>query len=303
MQMHMNPGPLVSAARPLREGFAVSRGGTRLYWRAEGKGPALLCSNGIGVSTFFWGPLATELSDHYTVIRWDYRGHGLSDDSRDPGSASIEQCATDALSVLDALEIDRAVLLGHSMGAQVHFEVYRQAPSRVAGLVPTLGTYQHAIETFLGTPMSLRAFEVLKWAIPKAPRLIQRGVKMAMDSPLADPGARLMRLVHPELAPREALVPYFAHNSRVDLLLYLALAESMQAHDASDLLPKITAPALVVAGDHDIFTPIECARQMVKLIPNSELFVIPGGTHAALIEQPLLLSLRVRQFLEEKVRI
>lgn len=286
----------------MREGFARAADGTRLYWRAEGQGPALLCSNGIGVSTFFWGPLARELSDRFTVVRWDYRGHGLSDDPLHPGSATLEQCATDALAVLDHLGFEKAVMLGHSMGSQVGFEIYRQRPEAVAGLVPTLGTYRRAIETFFGTALSLRGFEVMKRVLPAAPKLLQKLSAAAMRSPLADPGARLFRLVHPELCPKEALVPYFEHNTRIDLLLYLSLAESMQAHDATDLLPRVGAPTLVVAGDRDLFTPLALAREMSALIPQAELFVIPGGTHAALVEQPLLLSLRVRKFLEERVQ-
>ena len=118
---------------PVREGFARGERGVRLYWRAEGEGPTLLCSNGIGVGTFFWGPVARDLSDRYTVIRWDYRGHGLSDDAAIPRDTSIAICAADALHVLDAVGAEKAVLLGHSMASQVHFEVYRLARKRVLG--------------------------------------------------------------------------------------------------------------------------------------------------------------------------
>jgi len=294
--------PLQEQPVPVREGFARAADGTRLYYRAEGTGPSLLCSNGIGVSTFFWAPLSRELSSEYTVIRWDYRGHGLSDDPRNPRSATVEQCAKGGLAVLDALGIERAALLGHSMGSQVGFELYRLHPERVAALVPTLGTYRHAVETFFGTAASLKAFEIIRHAIPAAPKLVQRATATVMRSSLADTTARLFRLVHPDLCPKDALVPYFAHNARLDPLVFLSLAESMQAHDASELLPRIDAPTLVVAGDRDLFTPLACAREMARLIPGAELFVIPGGSHAALVEQPLLLALRVRKFLQERVR-
>jgi pimeloyl-ACP methyl ester carboxylesterase len=122
-----------------------------------------------------------------------------------------------------------------------------------------------------------------------------------MRAPFMDFGARLSGMVHAELCPPEALVPYFAHNARLDLRMYLALVESMQRHDATDQLPGIAVPTLVVAGDRDQLTPLACAQEMARLIPGAELFVIPDGTHAALVEQPLLLALRVRQFLEERV--
>ncbi len=288
---------------PVRAGFARGAGGVRLYWRAEGDGPARLCSNGIGVGTFFWGPLARDLSDRYTVVRWDYRGHGLSDDAADPADTRISLCATDHQHVRDAGGVEKAVLLGHSMASQVHFEVWRQAPGRVLGLVPTLGTYRRALETAMGGTLTLRGFELLKRVVPMMPGAAQQSVRAAMRSSLAEPTARMLRLVHPDLAPHEELVPYLAHNTRIDVLMYLALAEDMQRHDATDLLPTVTVPTLVVAGDLDRFTPLSCAQEMAHLIPGAELFVIPGGTHAALIEQPLLLALRVRQFLEERVGI
>lgn len=290
-------------SRPTREGWVATPEGGRLYFRAEGEGPALLCSNGIGVSTFFWGPVGRELADRYTVVRWDYRGHGLSDDSRDPSAANMTLCAEDGLRVMDHLGIDRAVLLGHSMGAQVGFELVRLAPERVAGLVPTLGTYRRAIETFLDLPISLPAFGVLERLLsrPRVAKLARKGFTAVMQSPLADPGARLSRFVHPELCPPEALVPYLRHNTRIDLQMYAALAASMQSHDASELLPTLQVPTLVVAGDGDLFTPVRLAHEMAALIPGAELFVIPRGSHAALVEQPLLLALRVRKFLNERV--
>ena len=287
---------------PVREGYAHAADGTRLYWRAEGSGPALLCSNGIGVSTFFWAPVARELSSDFTVVRWDYRGHGLSDDPLERSSATLQGCAEDALAVLDQIGIPRAVLLGHSMGTQVGFEVARLRPKAVAGLVPTLGTYRRPIDTFFNTKHSLKGFAVMRRAIPLAPRLLARATAAAMRSPIADPTARLLRLVHPELCPKSALEPYLEHNCRVDLQLYLNLAESMQEHDATEQLRSMPIPTLVVAGDRDLFTPLAVSQEMAALIPEAELFVIPGGSHAALVEQPLLLALRLRKFLAERVR-
>ncbi|MBI5545080.1 MAG: alpha/beta hydrolase, partial [Deltaproteobacteria bacterium] len=67
------------------------------------------------------------------------------------------------------------------------------------------------------------------------------------------------------------------------------------------MLGTIAVPTLVVAAEKDLFTPMRLARELVQQIPGSELLVIPYGTHAALIEQPDLLSLRVAKFLDERV--
>ena len=287
---------------PFREGYVKGPKDLRLYYRVEGtQGPTLICSNGIGVSTFFWEPFAHQLAGKYRVVRWDYRGHGRSDSPRDLRDISIQTCVDDLAALMDGLELKTAVHLGHSMGAQVGFEFYRRYPERVQALVPTLGPYRRAIETFLDSTVSLSLFAVMKAAIATSPRLIARSMRPFLVTGVAETFARRLGVVDPHLAPKALILQYMEHMLRLDLTSYLALAETLQTQDATDLLPQIKVPVLVVSGERDIFCPTRLAREMVEQIPGAELLLIPRGTHAALIEQPLLLSLRVQRFLEDRV--
>ena len=287
----------------LREGFAKGPKG-RLYWRVDGaKGPWLVCSNGIGVSLFFWEPFARSMQGQCRVVRWDYRGHGRSDSPRDPTDISIGTCVDDLEAVVSDLSIGAPVLVGHSMAAQVHFEYYRRHPEGVAALVPVMPTAGHALETFFDTRASLAVFAVAKNIVRVAPRLSTRVLRPLLTSGVAERGARLIGVIDKELAPHELMVPYMEQLVRMDLRTYMALAQSMQDHDASDMLHTIRVPTLIIAAEKDLFTPIRLARQMAQMIPNCELLVIPGATHAALIEQPDLLSLRVAKFLDERVAV
>ena len=67
------------------------------------------------------------------------------------------------------------------------------------------------------------------------------------------------------------------------------------------MLPTVRVPTLVIAGERDFFCPPRVAREMARHIPGAELFVVPGGSHAAIIEQPELFDARLARFLEQRV--
>jgi pimeloyl-ACP methyl ester carboxylesterase len=109
-------------------------------------------------------------------------------------------------------------------------------------------------------------------------------------------------MMQPALADRKILREYLDHLAQFDPILLAKLAKSMQQFNAEPLLKKIRVPMLIFAGDNDKFTPLWLSKKMHRLIPKSELCVVKGGTHVALIEQPDLVSLRMEKFLGEKIR-
>ncbi|MCA9846241.1 MAG: hypothetical protein KC491_16470, partial [Dehalococcoidia bacterium] len=73
----------------VRTGFAPTDDGQQLYWRTVGSGPPMICCNGVGVSTFFFKYIVAHFHDRFTVITWDYRGHGRSSTPADPNTADL----------------------------------------------------------------------------------------------------------------------------------------------------------------------------------------------------------------------
>ncbi|MFO7156103.1 MAG: alpha/beta hydrolase [Pseudomonadota bacterium] len=287
-----------------REGYVVASDGTRLWYRARGRGPALIFQNGVGVTTTFWEGMAERFAGAgFTTVVWDYRGHGRSDDPRDPDSLDLSTVVDDLRFLMDALELDRACLLGHSMGAQVGWEFYRLHPMRVAGLVPTLGTYRDAVSTFYDLPwLAPRVFAVARFLADSFPGVARRLAALpSMNPRLADRLIRRLAIVHPTLSPSDWVPSYVQHMARLDPRVFFSLARAIQEHDATDLLPRIEVPVLVVAGERDLFCPPRVAREMVEKIPGAELLLVPAGSHAAIIEQPDLIALRLATFLDERV--
>jgi pimeloyl-ACP methyl ester carboxylesterase len=285
-------------------GTTLAQDGTPLAFASGGPRNArraLVCSNGVGVSTFFWDYVGEYFSRDHKVVIWDYRGHGASGRPSNPRAITMAAVADDLARVMDANQIDRAMLLGHSMGCQVILEFYRLFKDRVTGLVPMLGAFGHPADTFLDPRIGrtvYRAALAVGRALPEVCNLVSKSVLM---SPIAWPFARLSGLVHSDLARKSDMEPYLEHLSSLDLTVFFEMVRAAQEHDAGPFLGDIQAPTLVVAGERDLFTPRHLSLEMAARIPNAELLEIPRGSHAALIEQPELINLRLEKFIREKV--
>src|SRR5690606_30824998 len=107
---------------------------------------------------FFWKYVVRYFAPTQQVVTWDYRGHNRSTPARErePAAYTMEKNAQDLAAVMTDAGIDRAVLLGHSMGCQVILEFWRQFPERVAGLVPICGPYGKPLDA-LGPPGVMNA--------------------------------------------------------------------------------------------------------------------------------------------------
>lgn len=281
-------------------GAAPSTLDCTLAWAAGGPEDApltLVCCNGLGVSTFFWDHIGTYFSDRHRIVVWDYPGHGASDRPRDPALATMSGLADDLAAVMDAAAVNDAVLLGHSLGCQVILEAYRRHPNRVRGLIPILGAPGRPAETLFHPRFGRWIYRLAYELGTRVPSVIEVGLESMLPRKELWPVVRLSGLVHPDLCSREEIQPYLDHMSHQDVRVFVEMLRAAQEHDASDMLATIRVPTLVIAGERDVFTPRHLSVQMAGRIPNAEMLEIPRGSHAALVEQPELINLRIEKFL------
>lgn len=284
-------------------GTTLAADGTPLAFATGGPAGAraIVCCNGVGVSTFFWDYVGNHFVKDHRVMVWDYRGHGASGVPDRIENISMSSIADDLARVMDARDIERAVLLGHSMGCQVILEFYRLFPDRVLALVPMLGAYGHPADTFIDPRVGRTLYSGAYAVASRIPDLLSVGLRMSLRKPLAWQLARVTGLVHPDLCRKNDMDPYMEHLSRQDVRVFFEFVRAAQEHDASDILGDIKCPALVVAGERDLFTPRHLSLEMADRMPRAELLEIPRGSHAALIEQPELINLRLEKFLSGAV--
>jgi len=281
------------------EGHVPSFDGTRIYYRAEGEGFPLVACNGVLCSSGYWLYFRRFFRNHSRVICWDYRGHGGSELPTHLSRISIGAYCRDLKAVLDKLEVEKAVLLGHSMGVQVILEFYRRYPERVAALLPVCGTSAHAFRKFYGMPWTERFLPPALRAGERHADAVARILKPLLRSRIPDPLARLGGAVNWYLCPREIMEDYFRHMASLDFRLAARALLAMEEHVAEDVLETIRVPTLVIAGEDDRFTPLSVMEKMWRSIPGAEFLVIPKGTHTALVENPLLMNMRIELFLRD----
>lgn len=279
-----------------RSSFLSAEDGTQIWYGTAGQGPALVLCDGLACDGFIWPYVIDEFVDRHMVVRWHYRGHGMSGRPEDLDTLNIEQIARDLDRVLDALEVDSAVLAGHSMGVQVILEYYGLNPDRVSALVPICGSYKRPLDTLYNTDFFGHALPHLKRLVESAPDASQAFWQTVVPSKLSYLIATATA-VNTRLARGIDFLPYLEHVADMDVRVFLTLLGAVAEHSAEDILETVDVPTLVIAGEKDELTPIFRSEEMAERVEDGELIVLPGGTHVGPIELPDLVNGAIEKFL------
>jgi len=234
--------------------------------------PPLVLIHGSGGSRLHWPP---QLRRHpiYRVFGLDLPGHG---DSPGEGETTIDGYVKRVVEWLDEQGIERAVLVGHSMGGAIAMTTALDEPRRVAGLVlmGTGGRLRVNEEILRATADPIHFAEtvdmVITWAFSdKTPERIIALAKMRMS----------------ETRPEVIHGDFMACNR----------------FDICDLLPEIRVPSLILCGKQDRLTPLKYANHLDEQIPESTLVLIEDAGHMVMLERPLEVAEAVSNFLESLV--
>ncbi|MCZ7586287.1 MAG: alpha/beta hydrolase [Deltaproteobacteria bacterium] len=230
------------------------------------------------------------------MVHMHYRGHGRSQIPEDQGNLTIQDIARDLAAVLDDDGVGQGILIGHSMGVQVIFEFAKMFPDRVAGLIPMCGSYGRPLTTFNGSDLLDKIFPLLYYPLVLAPWTMTPVWKYLTPTELGYFVAKMTE-VNRHLVKREDFMPYLEDISTVPVRIFVKMLDHAARHTAENDLPDLRVPTLIIAGEHDGFTPGWLSERMRDLIPGAELLVIPKGTHTAPLEMPDLINLRIEKWL------
>ncbi len=284
-----------------REGFVDAADGTQLFYEERGQGePPVVLTDGIGCDGFAWRYLAPRLAQHHRVLHWHFRGHGRSGPPIDHDQLSIEDLARDLQRICEERDIVRPVIVAHSMGVQVALETYRQHPDGVGALILMCGTFGRITSTFHGTDLLDQVLPGLirgTRMFPGVARAVWGRVPAAMAFRVACAGREL----DGERIQQEDFQRYWEHAALMNPDVFLRMLQFAGDHDARGFLANIEVPTLVVAAEHDTFTPMTLAEEMADAIPDAELEVVDGASHAAPVEQPDRIAERVEDFLSSRL--
>lgn len=281
-----------------RNGFCLSPiDDTPIFWAVGGQGPVLVLCDGFACDGFIWPYIIDDFLDHFTIVRWHYRGHGNSKPLHHDDRVKVEDLCIDLGHLLTHLEIPDAIFAGHSMGVQVILQFAGMFPDRVNALIPMCGTYKRPLDTFHNNDRLAQLLPYIDRAVDWAPERLQAVWNTLAPNPLNFLVAARTSEINPKLARKQDFQPYLEHVASLDLKFFVRMLKELANHSAEGILPTIKVPTLIVAGEQDSFTPLSRSDEMHEFIQGSELLVVPGGTHIAPLELPDLVNGAIEKFL------
>ncbi len=263
------------------EAHEVDLHGHQSIYREAGSGPNLVLIHGMINSSRHWREVAERLADSYRVIAPDLIGHGDSATPR--GDYSLGAHAASIRDLLATIGVERATIVGHSLGGGVAMQFFYQFPQRTErlALISSGG---------LGDEVSplLRAA-----ALPGSGAVMRLATRPRLVGGLAGAGARLRRQGNPAgvylQSVARALGPLQDEGSRrafVETLRAVidARGQRVSARDRLYLLGQM--PTLIAWGERDRTIPVEHGRRAAAAIPNCRFETIPGAAHFPNLEAP-----------------
>jgi pimeloyl-ACP methyl ester carboxylesterase len=251
---------------PRQTGYAdVNR--LHMYYELYGEGsPLVLLHGGMMTIDLNFATLLPALAARHQVIGVEMQGHGRTADiSREITPAGL---ASDVVGLLDHLGIDRAHVLGHSLGGAVTLELGVQHPGRVRSLVPV--------------SVSVRP----------------EGMHEDLTDPARQATSTRLPTQQDFVSFQEAYQRLSPHPDHFqDFLATLSRSAADLQGWSDEQLAGITAPTLIVLGDRD-FTTAEHGALMQQLIPGSQLAIFPDTTHMQVTRRPELLLPMLARFLD-----
>lgn len=245
-----------------------------LYYEIQGAGTPLVLLAGLGYPGWQWHKMAPLLAPHCQVILPDNRGVGRS--SKPPGPYTAAMLAADTIGLLDALDIEQAVILGHSMGGFVAQALALEYPQRVSKLIlaaTNFGGPRHV-------PITPAAMAVLTDTTGDPLTRLRNGIIVSTTPGFAD--------AHPEIVAEwlawRAANPLDPVGYQAQLAIGLGLLQQESAFDQR--LPAITAPTLILFGAHDAVVPPANAALLAQQIPHSRVHILPDAGHFFPLETP-----------------
>jgi 3-oxoadipate enol-lactonase len=258
--------------------FAIV-GDITLHYSLEGvtDGVPLVLINSLGTDLRLWDRLVPHFDHRFALIRYDKRGHGLSDCP--PGPYSIQDQANDLAGLLEYLQLKQVILIGISVGGMIALAYAGRDPDRVKALV--------------------LADTAAKIGVPE---FWDERIKAIQTNGLAGMAETILARWFSPAFPAQRPADYRGYANmltRTPAAGYIATCQALQAADLSPLAATIQTPALVLCGAEDLATPPERSRELAAALRNARFELIEQAGHLPCVEQPAAMAEKITRFLQE----
>lgn len=245
--------------------------------------PSLLLVAGLGFGVWSWYRQISAFAREFVTIAFDNRGAGQSD--KPDVEYTIKMMAEDAAELLRALKIERAHVLGHSMGGYIAQELALSYPDLVAGLVLVSTSFGGKNAVLMSAETAAQMRSELEADDPEV--ALRRGLSLRFSDRFI---AEHPDLINEFIALRRAHLPPRA--------AWLRQFAACLTFETESRLPSLHVPTLILTGDDDPIVPAENSRRLAARIPGSRLRVLEGARHLVFIERAEEFNHLVIEFLK-----
>ena len=281
---------------PIRYGSIPGFDGTPIFYCVEGTGKPLVFAYGVACSSLHWTYQIDYFRKQYQCIWFDYRGHRRTPIPDQLETLTIQDSVRDLKIILDFLEIQEAVFLGHSMGVSVALEFARQFPKSVTALVLANGTARKPLETLLGGNFLQPAFGLLSQLQRAKPEWVNAGWKIQEKTKWIAEILGALGFNRYLVDPSDILT-YGRQMAELPPVVLTRMMDDYQHFDATPWLHQIQQKTLIISGNQDQITPPKTQELIHQLMPNSELQKISHGSHCSTLDMPDYVNLLIERFL------
>ena len=244
-----------------------------IYYEEHGSGPAMLWAHGLGQNLNDWNELVPFFENRYRVIHYDARGHGRSQILEHEDDYSQDLMIVDMLALLDELSVDRVIVGGHSMGANVALNFALRHPQRCAAVILV------AIGTGSSDPVLWKKY----WG--KLADLAENNGIEAYVEGLRETPAWERALSHPLIGERVTQSESANKPQAIANIIRGIQRKRPSIYELEPELKALKVPALVVFSEGD--TPVlECSKYLAACIPGASLAEISATSHWTQLEAP-----------------
>jgi 3-oxoadipate enol-lactonase len=259
--------------------------GVDIYYRVQGKGEPLILIMGLGGECGDWVLQARAFKKYYRVITFDNRGVGKSDKPGEP--YTVKTMSDDTVGLMDYLGIDKAHILGVSMGGMIAQEVAINYPERLRKLI-LVSTNAGREEKGGHSPELLKAMGLKEGSSDEDIRDVDISMVMSSLNAHAFNSGVIKTVAVPFCWVRGKLFGIEGMKGQF---------EAAMTHGTLDRLHMIKAPTLVIAGTEDKIIPHSSADVLAGRIPGAKLVKIEGGSHTLVAEKSRRFNREVLDFL------
>ena len=249
---------------------------TRLYYELSGSGPTVVLIHGFSIDTRMWDDQMPLLEAHFQVLRYDMRGFGRS---ALPNEQPYDPCV-DLLELMGVLSIERAIVIGLSLGGWVAIDFAIAYPEKVSALVAADAAIM-GYEWEHGRP-SVQPVEVAQ------SQGIEQAKQFWMACPLFEAARRHPRVLRrlDEMVNDYSGWHWVHENPQI-------LADEPAIYN----LKNISCPSLVIVGEHDTYDFQQIAKILAQEIPAAYLEIIADAGHMSNMENPRQFNAALEKFL------